>query len=377
MNPDRWQGIFHRLAKNQLIAIVRIATELDGQANWQRPGENDAKVWADFLSKLYWPTKDKYIQVYNEVNRASEWGGAVDPEGYAKELEKMTAELKAKSGDFFILNAPLDLALPDGVNSMDAARFYYLMEQTEPGIFAKLDGWASHSYPNPGFAASPNKSGRTGIDGYKWELSQISPYLQGKDLRVFITETGWDRSAVGEEATADNFEAAFANVWTDPKVAAVTPFVFDFPNGLYHDFSFKNYAQFERIKNLTKEKGTPALENTSALGTFSLLGYVLKNNQESAKISFKNTGNYIWNKNNLRVFLKNPQVELTGTVLNKDEIYPGETAFLDVAFKVDAQGPIDFALEVYDGDYLLLSQQKTTVSETFIQRILRILDQMV
>src|SRR3989338_606105 len=35
MNPDRWQGIFHRLAKNQLIAIVRIATELDGQANWQ------------------------------------------------------------------------------------------------------------------------------------------------------------------------------------------------------------------------------------------------------------------------------------------------------------------------------------------------------
>ena len=83
------------------------------------------------------------------------------------------------------------------------------MEIAVPGIFTKLDGWASHSYPNPGFSSSPLKLGQKGISGYKWELERIAGYLDGKDLGVFITETGWRRSNfLSDETISNYFEVA-------------------------------------------------------------------------------------------------------------------------------------------------------------------------
>ena len=37
------------------------------------------------------------------------------------------------------------------------------MNDAVPGIFSEIDGLASHSYPNPGFAAAPSDY-QTGID---------------------------------------------------------------------------------------------------------------------------------------------------------------------------------------------------------------------
>src|SRR5579872_6499143 len=54
---DRWQSIFTKLNEEKLIPIVRIATAYDSQGYWQRPTDEDAAAWADFFSKLYWPTK--------------------------------------------------------------------------------------------------------------------------------------------------------------------------------------------------------------------------------------------------------------------------------------------------------------------------------
>src|SRR3990167_8798051 len=56
-NLDRWQNVFNMLNKNHLIPIVRIATDSDSRGFWQRPSDEDANAWADFLSKLHWPIK--------------------------------------------------------------------------------------------------------------------------------------------------------------------------------------------------------------------------------------------------------------------------------------------------------------------------------
>lgn len=380
MNVDRWQTIFHKLSKNKLIPIVRIATDMDGGV-WQQPGENDGRVWADFLSSLYWPTKNRYVQVYNEVNRGSEWGGSVDPEGYARELEKVARELASRSDDFFILNAPLDLALSDSPDSMDAVRFLALMEAAVPGIFAKLDGWASHSYPNPGFSASPFKSGRTGIDGYRWELGQIGPYLAGHDLPVFITETGWDRSVLSEEKIAENYIDAFTKIWTDPKVVAVTPFIFDYPDGLYYSFSFKSngqalgkkyFAHYEVVKQLSKVAGEPARDNLASKVNLKFADFILAGQTTFGSLTFKNSGNFIWQKDKLNIRSDTPEIAIFDLRWSREEILPGQEVALTFALKASDQGNLDLKITVTDGEQFLLAQNKLIVSETLPKRFLRL-----
>lgn len=384
MNVERWQSIFHQLSGNKLIPIVRIATDLEGGV-WLRPGENDANLWAEFLSGLYWPTKNRYVQIYNEVNRGSEWGGFVDPEGYARELENVAAKLKSKSDDFFILNAPLDLALADSRDSMDAARFLALMEEAVPGTFTKLDGWASHSYPNPAFSASPFKSGRLGIDGYRWELWQIEPYLEERDLPVFITETGWDRSVLAEEQVAQNYVSAFGEIWTDPKVVAVTPFIFNWPDGLFHSFSFrtngqtlgkKYYAHYDEIRNLPKVSGEPVREDMAIDAKLKIADFVLTGQTTFGQVSFVNGGNLIWQSNELNIRSNTPEVEITDISWNREEIFPGQEAVVTFGIKAQMEGNLDLKIIVEDGDHFLFEQKKLIVSETFSARILRLVKEL-
>ncbi len=345
-NVDRWQSVFNRLNEKHLVPIVRIATEFDSLGFWQRPSDDDAHAWADFLSKLYWPIKNRYVQIYNEVNHADEWGGTVDAADYAKELSKTIKELKNKSEDFFVLNAPLDLALNSSKTSLDAEVFYGTMEASTPGIFKMLDGWASHSYPNPGFSSSPLKSGRLSILGYQWELSLINKLTGKNDFPVFITETGWKRSnGLDEEAIANYYKVAYEQIWTDKRVIAVTPFIFNFFDGEFKYFSFKAdekvlgkkyYSYYETIKNLPKIKGEPHRENKSPGMEIITPRTLINNLPEKGHIVIQNTGNVIWEKgNNFNINFFSDNAEISNVTWQKEKIFPGQK--LELSFKVKSR----------------------------------------
>ena len=387
-DEDRWQGVLNQLAKNRLIPIVRVATSSDSQGYWQRPNEEDAATWADFLSKLYFPTKNKYIQIYNEVNRAGEWGNKVDPSSYASELLKMTNALKSKSEDFFVLNAPLDLALDNSRDSMDAGRYFQLMEMAEPGIFEKIDGWASHSYPNPAFSASPFKSGRLGIDGYDWELSQIAPYLAGKNLPVFITETGWRRSKLLDEETISNYyETAFSEVWTDNRLAAVCPFVFNYPEPLFNDFSFKTdgnvlgktfYDPYYKIQGLAKILGNPVRENLLGDIKLSFGHFVIKDTPKTVFLTVRNTGNFIWNaKDGMSLNIDAEGVNLVDTHWNRDEVYPGQEATVLISLLTTKTGEMPVKITLMDRNQVLLEKDISVRSETQLARLIRVVTDLI
>lgn len=379
-NLDRWQNVFNQLSKYKLIPIVRIATNVDSDGNWQRPTDEDAHAWADFFAKLYWPTKNRYIQVYNEVNRSTEWGGSVDPFGYATELDKTISELKSKSDDFFVLNAPLDLALPSGKDSLEASEFFRKMEEGRPGIFKRLDGWASHSYPNPAFSASPYKSGRTGIDGYKWELSDVGRYLNSEDMPVFITETGWDQSAVSEDQVAKNYEIAFKEIWSDRRVAAVTPFVFSYSSGLFNSFSFKStapnaeqkyYAQYEKIKSLPKVKGEPKRDNIAAVLKMKTPPYILKGATRKGTITLQNLGNYVWDTSQIKIETDNENLEVSNVSWDSEEAFGSNkiNATFDITAKDD--GVATFSVWLSDETDVLAGQGKQISVETYAMRLKR------
>lgn len=78
----------------------------------------------------------------------------------------------------------------------DEEEYLLAMNEAVPGIFEKLEGWATHSYPQPEFSGdfyNPPSwyETRDQIENYKWELELLRKHFGVTDLPIFITETGW------------------------------------------------------------------------------------------------------------------------------------------------------------------------------------------
>lgn len=276
-NVNKWQEFFNDLGRKHLIPIVRLATKpVNGV--WERPYEGEEVAWADFLDSLIWPIKNRYVVVYNEPNQAQEWGGFVDAKSYVKTLDKIITALKNKNQDFFVLNAGLDASAPQKPpNFSDELLFLKQMNEAVPGIFEKLDGWVSHSYPNPGFVGLPDAIGRGTVNTYSWELDQLKSLGVKKDLPVFITETGWkhseglsvDVSFPNADKVGEYYKQAFSGAWSSNNIVAVTPFLLNYQESPFDHFSFKEpiegtssaqyYPQFQILFDLPKIAGRPVV----------------------------------------------------------------------------------------------------------------------
>ena len=118
-----------RIREKHLIPIIRLATQPEGE-NWRAPNPEDASAWAEFLNKLHWVVKDRYIILFNEPNHGTEWGGAVDPVRYGQIAADFAYALKQKSPDFRIMLAGFDLAAPQSPpNYYDA--YQYIQEASK------------------------------------------------------------------------------------------------------------------------------------------------------------------------------------------------------------------------------------------------------
>ena len=94
-NHEKWQEFFNDLRRRHLIPIIRIATK-SVNGYWERPYEKEYEAWADFLDKLNWPVKNRYVTIYNEPNHGYEWGNSVDPKNYAEVLDKIITSYENK-----------------------------------------------------------------------------------------------------------------------------------------------------------------------------------------------------------------------------------------------------------------------------------------
>lgn len=217
---EKWQRFMDSARSHHLIPIVRITTIPSG-GTWGTGKDTDLVDFANFLNELIWPVENRYIILFNEVNRAAEWGGQVDPVKYARIVKNARLIFQERHSGFFLLGPALDNALPDSKTSMTAPAYLKAMESHDPAIWSYFDGWASHSYPNPGFSALPTKTGWLSIVSYRTETSTLK--LAPKP--IFITETGWAQSVL----TPRLLESYWRQAWTiwqnDPTIAAVTPFV--------------------------------------------------------------------------------------------------------------------------------------------------------
>lgn len=235
---DTWQKNFHLAKKYKIRPIIRLATEFKDNA-WQIPTKKDVVEQLEFLGKLDWPDSERTVIAYNEVNHAAEWGGRLDPAGYADILQFVLAWAHSEPKRITVLPAALDLDAPSSNNTRRALVFWQQVYDARPELFTELDGWNSHSYPNPGFIGSPRNSGLNSINGFVVELSWLDQLISQK-LPVYITETGWRDTLSTGYRLSGNYEYALSNVWSNDRVKAVTPFVLKSQPGPFAEFSFLN-----------------------------------------------------------------------------------------------------------------------------------------
>lgn len=312
-DKKKWQGVFDQMRELHLIPIVRLATVPQGDS-WRRPKPKDAKEWAKFLNSLNWVTKNRYLVLFNEPNHAKEWGGQVDAQSYAQVAFEFAKTLKETNPDFFIMLAGLDAAAPHQPplyeDEEQFLRKLFLASSIPPEkITEYLDGWASHSYPNPGFVGSPHGQGRNSIRTYLWELNLLRFLKVKKDLPVFITETGWPHAeGMGKQlnyfnaaAAAQKFQIYFSQVTGDSKVVAITPFILNYQGEPFDHFSWRKlgepkafYPQYQLTQQIIKTKGEPKQEQRLEI-VKKLPDKFTKNSVYKIPIILKNEGQAIWN----------------------------------------------------------------------------------
>lgn len=305
-NKEVWQKFLDDCRRDNLIPIIRIASNFDG-SNWEIPKLDEIDNWVSFFDSLNWVTENRYLIIGNEPNHAKEWGGKISPEEYAVYLKEFSVKLKNSSNDYFVLNAGFDQDAPNGKNTMDQRIFLERMVKANPDIFNYVDGWNSHSYPNPAFSGSEKATGRRTIRGYEWELEYLQFLRVTKDLPIFITETGWVRNDKNVTLIAEKLKYAFEQVWSkDEKVVAVIPFILNYQQEPFYQFSWKNkdgsyYPIYETMQMIQKKKGNPIqrIEGNVILSFLNPLMFAGRD--QKGLFVARNTGQAIWKQSDAHV----------------------------------------------------------------------------
>ncbi len=268
-NRQKWQKFLDACKEKKIIPIIRVATVPEG-SNWAKPDSFDLIDFANFLGDLHWPIQNRYVIIFNEVNRSDEYGGFVSPENYADILANASDIFKAVSSDFFILPAGLDNAAPNAKGYMNHRRYIEKMYLHRPDIFDKIDGWTSHAYPNPDFSSRPDSWGVNRINSFVYDLRLIHQFST-KKLPVFITETGWSSKKLSETQINFYYQYTIKKVWSDERIVTIAPFLLNAQDGPFTVFSLtKKDGQFyEYAKTLSQEatKGSPILPSILDVST--------------------------------------------------------------------------------------------------------------
>jgi hypothetical protein len=304
LNQKKWQEVFNKARQLHLIPILRLATSAENN-HWRAPQAGDASKWADFLNSLNWVVKNRFVILFNEPNRADEWGGQVNSQNFAEVVLNFSKTLKETNPDFFVMMAGFDSAAPHlPPEYEDQAFFLKKAVSAEPEIFQYLDGWVSHSYPKSQFS-----SGRNSVLNYQWELNLLKNLGVDKNLPVFITETGWshqegetpDYSFPTQETVANLTQNYFLQLVGDNRVVAFTPFILNYPQEPFDHYSWQKnnsgefYPQYEAVQKMAKIKGEPPQKEKIVIKD-QLPAKLIKNSTYQLALLIKNEGQGIWDE---------------------------------------------------------------------------------
>ena len=234
---SRWQKFLDEAHDAHIKPLIRLTTRFENGA-WVVPTQADIVRYATFLSSLVWKDDQLTVILFNEPNHANEWGNRLDPEEYARIADFATDWFKTEPKKYIVLPAGLDLSANNSSGTMEEFVYWKRALAERPEFVEKLDGWTSHSYPNPGFSSNPWKTDKGSLRGYQHELLFLTTYTK-KEFPVYITETGWNTYQLSNWEVQRYYEVAYKQIWSiDGRIKAVTPFLLQGAPGTFAPFSF-------------------------------------------------------------------------------------------------------------------------------------------
>lgn len=375
-NTDKWQTVFNTMRRVHLIPIVRLATKINGDS-WEKPTIESISEWISFFNALNWPIENRYVVLFNEPNHANEWGRSIDPKGYAEVATAFAKALHAASDDYFVLPAGLDVSAETDGRSLDAASYLKHMYDAKPELFDLIDGWASHSYPNPAFSGSAYAYGRGTVRSYAWEKEYLRFLGVTKSYPIFITETGWvhsfgianNYSLLSPEAVGSALRQASVGAWTDESIVAITPFIFNYQGLPFDHFSWKKlgsndyYAHYYAYEKIPKVQGTPFQRESYLLSHPLIPEKLVANSSVTLTTKVTNNGqSIISQKDGYNLTLDGPK-GFTMIADSLSTIEPGETGDIRIHIQLpNAKETFAFSLNLtHYGRKVLLQSGKVTL----------------
>lgn len=345
----RWNKAFNELRRLHLIPLIRVASVQEGQG-WKKLDPAKVNEWAEFFNRLIWPTQNRYIIVGNEPNHHLEWGGASNPEEYANYVCNLSQTLKANNSNYYIISGGLDASAPNGKTTISEETFLSTIKEKNPNYFDCFDGWGSHSYPNPNFSGVATAWGKGTVRTFLWEMDYLKKLGVKNDYPIFITETGWARIVLRENQIDQRLKQVALDVWSHPQVVAVTPFILDYQTSPFANFSWKingGWASYyQTYQDLPKTEGMPIIENS---GKIELVLYpkITIGSSLPVFIEFENTGQLIWNQDNLFINSDNSKLNLGYTI--EGDIWPQDKRIIKISVSDSKSSKIEGALFLSNG----------------------------
>ncbi len=324
-----WQNFFDNCRKYHIIPIIRLATTMENNV-WLRPSRADIDNLANFLNSLNWPSTPQHIILFNEINHGQEWGGQVDIKNFTDLAIYAVDKFKSLNPNFFILSPGLDLAAPEKMPAYkNFANVYDEIKHYKPEYFSKFDGLASHYYPQN----SPKD--------FNYELKYFPQHIP-----IFITETGWEHK---QPYTCQAAAALTLKIVRDyaknPKVQAVTPFIYNYPQPPFNNFSWLDnqeqlLPEYKCFIDEPKSANQPYQITNFEFQKIHLPIFMFVQKEYSGQIYLKNTGQSIWGETS---FCLQPQasanIQVEPICTDNHRVFPGQIKIFSFKFKVNSTNP--------------------------------------
>lgn len=151
-NQDSWEK-YDRIVALAEKHGLRVIARLDDTPAWARPPGTDGHTpptdfdaYANFVATFvqHYRGRVQYLQIWNEPNLKGEWGGTIDPPGYADLLRRTYDRAKAVDPNIVILSAPLAQTVETGDRGLN--ELVYLQQLYDAGFARSYDILFANGY---------------------------------------------------------------------------------------------------------------------------------------------------------------------------------------------------------------------------------------
>lgn len=257
---------YHDIAREEGCVFIHPIKNSFADPYWKPLDQSTIDFFEKILKDLRPSSKYLYIVLGNEVNRGDEWGGTCDGAAYAHIAKLAAEQLKKTVPNIQIGLAGLDAYAPQSGFYCSQESFLKAALEAEPRLIDDdIDFQVVHEYPN---------ADMTGSLQNLWlrEKNTLKSLGVTKDLPVVISEIAWRRHrGLTSEAAAIKLYNAIQTLEKEPRIWAITPFVYKFCGSPFDQFSLlqcnvktaagntidEPNAVFDAIAAVPKVKGDP------------------------------------------------------------------------------------------------------------------------